>query len=315
MKIAFIDDLHNAYAETRGVARLRREGEVTIFTKPVNSLQDLRGFDAIVATRERTKFTDAALEQLPGVRVIAQTGNHAYHVDLESAERRGIVIGKATGGFCTAAGELAFGLMMAVMRQIPQVDAAMKDGEWPTPMTWVLRGKTLGIVGLGNIGRYVARVAQAFGMNVVAWGGRLTDERAAEVGARRCELDELMQISDIVSIHATLSAQTRGLIDRARIASMKPTAYLINTARGPIVDEQALVDALSERRIAGAGLDVFDVEPLPPSHPLRGLTNVVLTAHLGWPTDEMYEQFADAAADVLIAYKEGKDVPRFQSEH
>lgn len=315
MKIAFIDDFHNAYAETKGVARLRREGEVHIFTRPVARLQELRGFDAIVATRERTKFNDVTFEQLPDVRIIAQTGNHAYHVDLESAERRGIVIGKATGGFCTAAGELAFGLMMAAMRQIPQVDSSIKSGAWPTPMTRVLRGKTLGIVGLGNIGRYVARVAQAFAMNVVAWGGRLTDEGAKEVGAKRFELDDLMRISDIVSIHATLSPKTRGMIDGSRLALMKPTAYLINTARGPIVDEKALVEALSNQRIAGAGLDVFDIEPLPEAHPLRGMKNVVLTSHLGWPTDEMYEQFADAAADVLIAYKEGRDVPRFQSAH
>ncbi len=204
---------------------------------------------------------------------------------------------------------------MAAMRRIPNVDLAIKSGGWPTPMTRVLRGKTLGIVGLGNIGRYVARIAKAFDMNVLAWGTRLTDEAAAAAGAERRELDELLGASDIVSIHATLSPQSRGLIDERRIALLKPSAYLINPARGPIVDEAALHKSLRDGRIAGAGLDVFDQEPLPTDHPLRTLDNVVLTSHLGWPTDEMYGQFADAAADVLLAFRDGRDVPRFVSEH
>jgi phosphoglycerate dehydrogenase-like enzyme len=315
MRVAFLDDFHAAYEETSGVRRLRENAEVTIFTQKVESASSLAGFDALVATRERTRFASDLFEQLSDVRIIAQTGNHAYHIDLVDAERRGIIIGKATGGFCTAAGELAFGLMMASMRQISAVDQAMKGGSWPTPMTRVLRGKTLGIVGLGNIGRYVAKIANAFDMKVLAWGGRLTDKAAGAVGAKRVELDDLLQNSDVVSIHATLSDNTRGLIDRRRIGLMKRSAYLINTARGAIVEESALVEALCERRLAGAGLDVFEEEPLSPNHPLRALDNVVLTSHLGWPTDEMYEQFAEAAADVLIAYKEGRPVPHFSSQH
>ncbi|MCI2811394.1 NAD(P)-dependent oxidoreductase, partial [Eoetvoesiella caeni] len=250
-------------------------------------------------------------KSLPKLRIVAQTGNHAYHVDLNAAEEHDVVIGKATGGFCGAAGELTFGLMMAVMRQISQVDHAIKNGSWPTPMTRVLRGKTLGIVGFGNIGQYVARIANAFGMNVVAWGSRLTSEGAEQAGARRLELTDLLRTADIISIHATLTPQSRGLIDSKRLALCKPSAYLINTARGPIVDEAALVAALSEGRLAGAGLDVFDTEPLPVDHPLRSLKNVVTTSHLGWPTDEMYEQFANAAADVLIAYRDHTEIPQF----
>lgn len=315
MRVAFLDDIHNAYENTRGVSRLRELAEVTIFTKPADNPISLRGFDALVATRERTRFTAELFKALPDVRIIAQTGNHAYHIDLEAAERRKIIIGKATGGFCTAAGELAIGLMLAVMRQIPSVDRSVKDGGWPTPMTRVLRGKTLGIVGFGNVGRYVARIASAFDMNVLAWGPRLTAETAAAGGVKYRELDALLRASDIVSIHATLAPETRGLISASRLAMLKPSAYLVNTARGPIVDEAALVAALRDCRIAGAALDVFDVEPLPPGHPLTKLANVVLTSHLGWPTDEMYEKFADAAADVLIAYHHGKEVPRFQPGH
>ena len=315
MRVAFLDDFHDAYAETDGVKRLRQQAEVEIFTQPVESAAALLGFDALVATRERTRFTPEFLDELPDLRIIAQTGNHAYHIDMAAAEQRGVIVGKASGGFCTSAGELTFGLMMAVMRQIPNVDHAIKTGAWPTPMTRVLRGKTLGIVGLGNVGRYVARIANAFDMNVLAWGTRLTDDAAIAAGAQRCELDDLLAASDVVSIHATLSPQSTGLIDERRLGLMKPSSYLINTARGPIVDEAALCDALVEGRIAGAGLDVFDQEPLPVDHQLRRLTNVVLTSHLGWPTDEMYGQFADAAADVLLAYSNGENVPRFVSEH
>ena len=315
MRVAVLDDFHRAYDETPGIKRLRKDAEVTIFTESFGEPEALRGFDALIATRERTHFTRELLDRLPDARIIAQTGNHAYHIDLAAAEKRGIIIGKATGGFCTAAGELAVGLMIAVMRQIPSVDSAVKQGGWPTPMTRVLRGKTLGIVGMGNIGRYVARIANAFDMRVLAWGSRLTQETAALAGAEWRELDDLLRESDVVSIHATLSPQSRGLIDARRLRLMKPMAYLVNTARGPIVDEAALCKALASGQLAGAALDVFDVEPLPPEHPLTKLPNVVLTSHLGWPTDEMYAQFADAAADVLLAYAKGETVPRFSAEH
>lgn len=303
MRVAILDDIHHAYEGTAGVERLRSRAQVKIFTGPFGAPVALAGFDALVANRERTRFTRALLEQLPDLRIIAQTGNHAYHIDLEAAEARGVIVARATGGFSYGAAELAIGLAMALMRGIPAADAQMKRGEWRTPKTRVLHHKTLGIVGLGHVGRHVATLAAAFGMKVESWS------RGGEPGA----LDALLRASDIVSIHATLSPQTRGLIDARRIALMKPTAYLINTARGAIVDEEALVEALEQRRIAGAGLDVFEQEPLPAGHPLTRLDNVVLTPHLGWPTDEAYAGFADAAADVLLAYLEGKPVPRFSA--
>jgi phosphoglycerate dehydrogenase-like enzyme len=315
MRIAILDDIHEAYEGTRGVRRLRDRAEVKIFTTSFGDPSALRGFDAVVANRERTKFTRALFERLPDLRIIAQTGNHAYHIDLAAAEDRKIIVGKATGGGCTSAAELAIGLMLALLRQIPSIDREVKQGRWPTPMTRVLRGKTLGIVGLGYVGRHVTKIARAFEMRVLAWGRSLTPAAAASVGAEKCELDDLLSSSDIVSVHATLSPETRGLIDAKRLSLMKPSACVINTARGPIVDEGALCAALSANQIAGAGLDVFDEEPLPPGHPLTRLPNVILTSHIGWPTDEMYAQFADAAADVLLAYLDGKEVPRFVAYH
>jgi phosphoglycerate dehydrogenase-like enzyme len=315
MRIAILDDIHQAYERTAGVARLRERAEVGIFTAPFGPPQALQGFDALIANRERTRFTRALFEQLPDLRILAQTGSHAYHIDLEAARERGVVVAKASGGFSTGAGELTIGLAIALLRQIPAMDAAVKSGLWPTPMGQELNGKTLGIVGLGQVGRHVARIANVFGMRVLSWSRHPDDGSAAAVGALPAELDDLLRSSDIVSVHASLSAHTRGLIDARRLALMKTTAYLVNTARGPIVDEAALVDALTNRRIAGAGLDVFDTEPLPPGHPLTRLANVILTPHVGWPTDSKYEQFAGAAADVLLAYLDGRAVPRFTDQH
>ena len=315
MRVAILDDIHDAYAGTDGVRRLRERAEVHVFTGPFGTPEALRGYEALVANRERTRFTRELLGQLPDLRIIAQTGNHAYHVDFAAAAERGIAVGKASGGFSYGAAELAIGLAMAVMRRIPSADAAMKRGEWLRPMTRVLHGKSLGIVGLGHIGRHVAKVANVLGMRVLAWGPRLTDDSALAAGVERRQLDDLLRESDVVSIHLTLAPETRGLIDARRLALMKRSAYLINTARGPIVDEAALVAALSEGRIAGAGLDVFDREPLPEGHALAALPNVVLTPHIGWPTDEAYANFADAAANVLIAYLDGREFPRFADDH
>jgi phosphoglycerate dehydrogenase-like enzyme len=311
MRIAILDDIHDAWAGTDGVRRLRERAQVTIFTKPFGDPQALRGFDVLIANRERTKFTRELFARLPDVKVIAQTGNHAAHLDFEAAADAGVVIAQASGGYSIGAAELVFGLALAVMRKIPACDAALRRGEWPTPLTPILHGKTLGLLGLGRVGQHVARIGNAFGMRVLAWSPRLTDASASAVGVERRELDLLLQQSDVVSIHVSLAASSRNLIDARRLALMKPSAFLINTARGPIVTEAALVAALQERRIAGAGLDVFDQEPLPAGHPFTKLDNVVLTPHIGWTTDDGYERFASGAADALIAYLDGRDFPRF----
>ncbi len=313
MRVAILDDYHQAYEATQGLQRLRARAEVKIFTSPIRDVDILKGFDAIVANRERTRFTQQLLSSLPDLRVIAQTGNHVHHIDLRAAEQRGIVVAKATGGGSISTAELTFGLMIALMRRIPTFDAEIRRNNWPMPMTPVLRGKTLGIVGLGYVGRHVAKIANAFEMHVQAWGPRLTADAASTVGANARPLDDMLAESDVVSVHATLSEDSRGLIDGRRLSLMKPNAYLINTARAAIVDELALCAALRDNRIAGAALDVFWQEPLPPDHPITRLPNTILTPHLGWPTDEMYARFADAAADALIAYLDGQDVPRFVS--
>jgi phosphoglycerate dehydrogenase-like enzyme len=313
VRVAILDDIHHAYEGTSGVGRLRERADVRIFTGPFGNPEALAGFDAVVANRERTMFTRQLLEQLSDLRLIVQTGNHAYHIDLAAAEARGVIVAKATGGFSYGAAELAIGLAISLMRQIQACDNHMKRGAWSAPLTYVLHQKTLGIVGLGHVGRHVAKIANAFEMRVLAWGPRLTDEAARAAGAERRDLDDLLRAADVVSIHATLAPESRGLIDARRIALMKPTAFLINTARGPIVDEAELVAALRDRRIAGAGLDVFDEEPLSAGHPFTMLPNVVLTPHIGWPTDEAYERFSEAAADVLLAYLDGREVQRFRS--
>jgi phosphoglycerate dehydrogenase-like enzyme len=283
-----------------------------VFTAPFGDPAVLRGFDALIANRERTPFTRDLLSRLPDVRVIAQTGNHAYHIDFDAARERGIVIAQASAGYSIGAAELAIALATAVMRQVPASDAAVRRGEWSVPSTPVLHGKTLGIVGLGRVGRHVARIANAFGMRVIGWSPHLTHDAAAAAGAERRDLDDLMRESDVISVHVSLAPSSRGLIDARRIGLMKPTAYLINTARGPIVVESALVAALADRRIAGAGLDVFDTEPLPAGHPLTTLANVVLTPHIGWPTDDGYQRFAAAASEVLLAYMDGREFPMFE---
>lgn len=315
VRVAILDDFHRAYEGTPGVERLRSRAEVRIFTEPFGQPESLRGFEGLIANRERTRFSRDLLQRLPDLRILVQTGNHANHVDLAAAAEFDITVAQASGGFSRGAAELAFGLAIALMRQIPQTDRAIRTGSWNTPTTQVLHEKTLGIVGLGRVGRHVASIARAFGMRTVAWSPRLTLASAAEVGVERLDLDELLQTSDIVSIHAGLSPQSRNLIDAARLARMKPGAYLINTARGPIVNETALVTALAEGRLAGAGLDVFDVEPLPANHPLMALPNVILTPHLGWPTDEGYARFSEEAARVLINYLDGLEVPRFDAGH
>jgi len=311
MRVAILDDIHDAWGATDGVRRLRARAEVRIFREAIRDPAALRGFYALVANRERTRFTRALLEQLSDVRIIAQTGNHAPHIDMAAARDLGIVVARASGGFSIGAAELAIGLAIAVMRRIPEMDGAMRRGEWPRPLTPILHGKTLGLVGLGKVGRHVAGIGLAFGMRVVAWSPSLDAATASAAGVEAVELDHLMAVADVVSIHAALKPESRGLIDARRLGLMKPTAVLVNTARGPVVSEPALVAALREGRIAGAGLDVFDEEPLPPGHPLTTLPNVVLTPHIGWPTDDGYARFADAAADVLLAYLDGRDFPRF----
>jgi len=308
MKVTVLDDYQHAIERTSALEHLRLRAEVQVLCEKLATddaiVDTLRGSQAIIPIRERTKFPAALLQRLPGLEFISQTGNHAYHIDMDTATRAGIVVALAPGGNSTT--EMTFGLMLAAMRRIPQSDQAMRRGEWPLVLGYVLKGKTLGILGLGKIGTEVAAIARAFGMKVIAWGPTLTPERALRSHATYVPLDQLMREADVVSVHLKLSEESKNLLNEARLRSMKPSAYLVNTARGAIVDEPALIRILQEKAIAGAGLDVYVQEPLPADHPLLSLDNVVLTPHLGWPTDSGFEGFAENAVANILDYMEGK---------
>jgi D-3-phosphoglycerate dehydrogenase / 2-oxoglutarate reductase len=308
VKVTVLDDYQHAFEGTEAIQRLRQKLDIEILTEKLPTeealIRALKGVKAIIAIRERTKFPAALLQALTDLEIISQTGNHAYHVDIAAATKAGIVVAMAPGSNSTA--ELAFGLMLAVMRRIPQSDQAMRRGDWPLVLGYVLRGKTLGILGLGKIGTEVAQIGRAFGMKIIAWGPTLTPERASQSHATYMPLDDVLKEADVVSVHLALSDQSRNLLNEGRLRLMKQSAYLINTARGAIVDEKALVKVLQEPAIAGAALDVFVEEPLAASHPLLQLDNVVLTPHLGWPTDSGFAGFAENAVTNILDYMDGK---------
>ncbi len=308
MKVTVLDDYQHAIAPTAAIARLKQKADVEIFTEKFADedalVRSLSGSQAIIPIRERTKFPAALLQKLADLEFISQTGNHAYHIDMDAATKHGIVVSLAPGGNSTT--ELTFGLMLDVMRRISQSDRAMRNGEWPLVLGYVLKGKTLGILGLGKIGTEVAAIARAFGMKVIAWGPTLTQERAAKSDATFMPLDDVLRNADVISVHLKLSEQSKNLLTEARLRLMKKSAYLVNTARGAIVDEMALVQILREKAIAGAALDVFVEEPLAKNHPIAQLDNVVIAPHLGWPTDAGFEGFAENAVTNILDYMEGK---------
>src|SRR5690349_8115912 len=247
-------------------------------------------FDVVVAMRERTPFTRARLERLENLKLLVTTGMRNASIDLEAAREQGVAV-CGTGSLGPPTAELAWGLILALTRHIPAEDARMRAGGWQHTVGPELAGRTLGLVGLGRLGARMAKIARAFEMETIAWSQNLTPERAAEAGAEAVAKEELFRRADIVSIHLVLSDRSRGLVAVEELALMKPTAYLVNTSRGPIVDEAALLDALHSGRIAGAGIDVYDTEPLPPQHPLRFAPNTVLTPHIGYVTTGAYEVF------------------------
>jgi len=308
MKVTVLDDYQHAIAPTQAIARLRQTAEVQILheklAKEAALVDALMDSQAVIPIRERTQFTASLLAKLPRLEFISQTGNHAYHIDMDAATAHGVIVSLAPGGNSTT--ELTFGLMLDVMRRISQSDQAMRRGQWPLMLGYVLKGKTLGILGLGKIGTEVAAIARAFGMKVIAWGPTLTQERAAKSAATFMPLENVLREADVVSVHLKLSEDSKNLLNDSRLRLMKQTAYLVNTARGAIVDELALVKILQEKTIAGAALDVFVEEPLPKNHPITRLDNVVLTPHLGWPTDSGFEGFAENAVTNILDYMAGK---------
>jgi phosphoglycerate dehydrogenase-like enzyme len=313
-RIAIIDDWGGMVRPLPYWKRL--EGRATVDAFP-DTLADeaalarrLAAYEIVVPIRERTRFTAGVIDRLPALKLLALAGRWTGQVDLAAAASRGIVVTE-TEGSAVNAFEHTVALMMALVRRVPQEDRATRAGKWQTPPLGVdMAGKTLGVVGLGKIGGRMAAFGRLLGMRVLASGITLTDERAAAAGAARVDLDTLLRESDVVTLHLRLSETSRGLITARHLALMKPTAFLVNTARAPIVEEAALLDALRGRRIAGAALDVFDVEPLPAGHPLLAFDNVVLTPHLGFVTAEGYAVFFGQAVEAIVAFLDGKTPPR-----
>ena len=310
-RLLVLDDHEGRIAGAPAMARLRELAEVSVLDRPLGdgdraTLADVR---VLLAIRERTRLDTSLLERLPNLELVLQTGGHAYHVDQEAATGRGIVVALSRRARMASASvpELTFGLMLAVLRRIHPLAGELAAGEWPAAMGGTLAGRTLGILGLGRHGRPVARIAAAFGMLVLAWDREPGRAHADDEPVRqRLPLEDLLTRSDVVSVHLKLSPESTGLLNAERLARLRPGAILVNTARGAIVDEPALVEALRSGRLAGAGLDVFTTEPLPADHPLRGAPNVVLTPHIGWKVDEVFTEWAEIAAEQLAAWLDGR---------
>jgi phosphoglycerate dehydrogenase-like enzyme len=307
-RVALLDDYQGVAMRMADWKSLPAGTEVTAFQ---DHLADeaalaarLADFDIVMALRERTPFTRSLLERLPKLKLLITAGMRNASIDMKAAAERDVVV-CGTSGLPYPTAELAWGLILSLARRIPAEDRATRGGKWQTTVGLGLNGKTLGVLGLGTLGSRVARVGRAFEMEVLAWSQNLTAERAAEVGAALTPKDELLARSDFVSIHLVLGERTRGLIGPRELGLMKRSAYLVNTSRGPIVDETALIRALEDGTIAGAGLDVFDEEPLPKDHPFRRLPNTALTPHLGYVTEETYRVFYGQALEDVKMYLSG----------
>ena len=311
MKVVVLEDWNHFFSGVPSLERLRNRVDVEVQHDQPASQADLlaRLADAqkVVLNRERTRFDAAVIAALPALELIVETGRISPNLDVAAATARGVLVSAAPGvpNSIDGVAELALGLLLSLVRQIPANDRNVRAGDWQVAPTPMLSGGTMGVVGLGRLGRALARLGQALQMHVIAAGPTLTPERAAQSGVEYVSLDDLFARADAVFICTRLSDLTRGLVTRRHIGSMKRSAYLINTARGPIVDEAALVEALQQRRIAGAGLDVYDREPLPVDHPLVSLDNVVLTPHIGWVTARNCERFVDSVVESINRYLDG----------
>jgi phosphoglycerate dehydrogenase-like enzyme len=309
-RIALLDDYQDVGRSMADWSRIPG-AEVVAFTEHVTDegalIQRLAGFDVVVAMRERTALPRSVLTQLPNLRLLVTTGPRNAAIDVTAARERGIVV-SGTYGIVSNTVELTWALILAAARRLPDEVAAVRAGGWQQSVGTDLHGATLGLLGLGHIGSHVARIGVAFGMHVVAWSANLTEEGAAAAGALLVARDELFETADVVSIHLVLSERTRGLVGSAELAAMKPTAILVNTSRGPIVDDDALIDALRRGSIAGAGLDVFEVEPLPGDHPYRTLPNVVATPHIGYVTEACFRIFYDHVVEDIVAFLDGDPI-------
>ena len=314
LRCAILDDYFNIALNVADWPGIADRVDVTVFNHhfptPEAAASALKDFEIVCAMRERTPFPRTLIAELPKLKLLLTSGMRNAAIDMEAAKERGIVVcGTQWSQDPTAA--LTMGLILELTRGIGRQNAQMHAGElWQTFPGIEIEGRTLGVVGLGKLGSKVAGLAKAFGMKVIAWSPNLTPERAKEVGVGYASKAELFSAADIISIHVVLSQRSRGLVSRDDLARMKPTAYLVNTSRGPIVDEQALLETLREKRIAGAGVDVFSVEPLPLDHPFRKLDNMVITPHLGYATEEVFRGHYVQMVEGIDAWFKGEPVRR-----
>jgi phosphoglycerate dehydrogenase-like enzyme len=311
LKVAILDDYQGVAEGMADWSQLPPGAEVRFFHDHLADeerlAQRLQEFQVVMGMRERTPFRRSLLARLPQLRLLITSGARNASFDLAAATELGIAV-CGTSGAGEGPTELTWGLILGLLRQIPQEDQRTRQGKWGTTVGAGLKGKTLGLLGLGHIGSRMARVANAFEMNVIAWSQNLTAQRASQCQATLVDKDTLFRDADVVSIHVVLSERTRGLVAARELGLMKPTAYLVNTSRGPIVDEGALIDVLRRKAIAGAGLDTFDIEPLPPNHPFLKLPNTVLTPHVGYVTEEAYRSHYSGVVEDIRAFAAGEPI-------
>ena len=310
MRVAVLDDFEEIGETVPAYEKLNARADVTFLRERLDGsdqiVQRLREFDIVLLMRERTRFSAKEYSQLPNLKFISQTGRTTVHLDLPAATERNIAISGTPGESGATTKELTIGLILALLRKIPQVNARMRQESWPAIAGIMLEGKTVGVLGLGRIGKEVARIMKAFNTRVLGWSRTLTPERAAEVGAESVSLETLLKQSDIISMHVHFSPQTVDLIGAKEIGLMKRGAFLVNTGRGPLINEQAMIQALQSGQLGGVGLDVYDIEPLPMDHPLRRLDNAILMSHRGYATVEILRERYEQAMNNILAYLDGK---------
>jgi phosphoglycerate dehydrogenase-like enzyme len=312
VQAAILDDYQNAAMGFADWSPVAKDAEIKVFNKPFagqdEAIKALQGFAIIVGMRERTPFPRKMIEALPNLKLLITTGARNNSFDIKACAERGVTV-CGTGSVGSPTTGIAFGLMLELTRRIGFENARLKAGEaWQVTIGRDLEGLTLGILGLGRLGQRSATVGKAFGMNTIAWSQNLTAEKAQAAGAQLVSKEDLFRKADIVTIHLVLSDRSRGLVGAKELGLMKKTSYLINTSRGPIVDEKSLIAALQAKSIAGAGLDVFDVEPLPLDHPFRKLDNVVITPHLGYVSEQNYRKYFPDIVEDIRAWLDGKPV-------
>ncbi|MSP41074.1 MAG: D-2-hydroxyacid dehydrogenase family protein [Deltaproteobacteria bacterium] len=312
-KVAILDDFEKIAETVPAFAQLKARAEITVLRERLDSSEKivsrLSDFDALLLMRERTFLSDKEYRQLPKLKFIAQTGRTSKHLDLANATERNIAIAGTPSDNGTTTKELTVALILALARKIPQVNQRMREELWPALTGAMLEGKTIGVLGLGRIGNEVARIMKAFNTRVLGWSRSLTPEKAALVGAESVSMETLLKESDFITVHVQFNQQTVGLIGAKEIALMKRGAYLINTGRGPIIDEKAMLDALTSGQLGGVGLDVYDKEPLPMDHPLRRFDNAILMSHRGYATLEILSERYQQALTNILDYLDGKTLP------